>query len=618
MKIKHIHVHNFRSIKDLEMHCDPLMVLLGPNNHGKSNLLGAVEFALTPGDKPAEEDFFALRDSGDDALWVELVLGELTDQEKTTFHKYLRSDDSLKIRKQATLDVNASVTVGYRGYREEASEWWLKSTAVDNLIKREDVAKKAETIPQLRALIEEKGAITKKRVEQFQAAYVQEHMEELTFSEVLESSPLLGLKNVAGGVLPDFYLVPAVRDLSDETKITGTTTFGRLLQRAVQEMAARDKRFIELREKLDELVNSLNVGQNGCDERPAQLKQIEDTIGEELESWGVKVAIEVAPPELEKIFELGTQLHIDDGLRTLAQEKGHGLQRAVIFALLRAWAKALGSTSPEAPPSSARRASESVVFAIEEPELFLHPHAQRRLAAALRDIAGSLQHQVVLCTHSTHFVDLSRHKSIAIISKESTAQGTKARQCTTDLFAGEGAKEQKDRFHMAAWINPDRGEMFFARRVVLVEGETEAILLPYLTERMGCFDSDVSVIDCGSKHNLPLYVTLLKAFELPYCVVHDEDPLPDPIPDDWSADKTSGKRRTFALNKEIATMVEQPLGGLETLSPDFEGVAQVSKRQGEKRGKPLAALEHFKLLDAAALPERLREVVETIYRASST
>lgn len=618
MRIRHMRVHNFRSIKDLEIQCDPLMVLLGPNNHGKSNVLAAVEFALTTGAKPTEEDFFALRDRGDDTLWVELGFCELTGQEKKTFQKYLRSDGSVRIRKEASLGENSSVTVGYHGYREEPSEWWLKSAAVEKLTKRKDVEKEAETIPQLRPLIEQKGAIARTRVEQFQADYIREHREELTFSEALETSPLLGAKNVAGGVLPDFYLVPAVRDLSDETKIKGTTTFGRLLQRAVQEMAARDERFIELRGKLDELVNSLNVSQEGGDDRPAQLKELEDTIEEELESWDVEVDIEVTPPELEKIFELGTQLHIDDGLRTLAEKKGHGLQRAVIFALLRAWAKALGSASPGDLKPSARKASESAVFAIEEPELFLHPHAQRRLAAALHGIAGSPQHQVFLCTHSTHFVDLNRHRSIAIISKETTTKGTMARQCAAELFSGDGAKDQKDRFHMAAWINPDRGEMFFASKVVFVEGETEAVLLPFLANKLDCFDSDVSIIDCGGKHNLPLYVKLAKAFELPYCVVHDEDPLPDPIPHSGNDDKEKLKRRTFALNEKLAAMVEEPLGRVEMIAPDFEDVAGVPKRQGEKRGKPLAALEHFGGWGADAIPARLRELVKVVYGKGET
>ena len=40
-------------------------------------------------------------------------------------------------------------------------------------------------------------------------------------------------------------------------------------------------------------------------------------------------------------FELGTELRVHDGHDTIAEKKGHGLQRALIFALIKAWAKAL-------------------------------------------------------------------------------------------------------------------------------------------------------------------------------------------------------------------------------------------------------------------------------------
>lgn len=277
-------------------------------------------------------------------------------------------------------------------------------------------------------------------------------------------------------------------------------------------MASRDPQFIEVRTKLDSLINSLNATSEAGAARPVQLQQMEEGIATELKGWGVKVNIEVTPPDLEKIFELGTQLHVDDGLRTTAEQKGHGLQRAVIFALLCAWAKALRAVPEEGTGTAPRKASESVIFAIEEPELFLHPHAQRRLATAIAEIATVAGHQAFLCSHSTHFVDLDRYRSVAIASKENPQDGTRVRQCMKDLFEGADAKNRKDRFHMASWINPDRGEIFFAKKVVLVEGETEATVLPYLANKLGCLDSDVSVIDCGSKHNLPLYVTLLNAF----------------------------------------------------------------------------------------------------------
>ena len=44
MKIKTIKVINWRSIKDAEVNAQDLMVIIGQNNHGKSNLLSALLF----------------------------------------------------------------------------------------------------------------------------------------------------------------------------------------------------------------------------------------------------------------------------------------------------------------------------------------------------------------------------------------------------------------------------------------------------------------------------------------------------------------------------------------------------------------------------------------------
>jgi len=249
----------------------------------------------------------------------------------------------------------------------------------------------------------------------------------------------------------------------------------------------------------------------------------------------------------------------------------------------------------------------------EEPELFLHPHAQRRLAVSLREIAETPEHQVFLCTHSTHFIDLEHYKEVAIIKKDCPVAGSCVRQCTSELFAGDGIRERKDRFHMARWINPERGEMFFAHRVVFVEGETEKVALPYLAEKLGVLNPDVSLIDCGSKYNLPLYIAIAKAFEIPYLVIHDEDPLPDPIPDDWSDDRRREEQRTFALNQEIASLVETPFGQVEILCPDFERVGGVSKHQGKRKGKALAALDHFEAVNKEDVPERLRQIVAAAF-----
>jgi len=606
MKISRIRIHNFRSIQDLEIVCGDFIILLGQNNHGKSNILYALDFALATSAKPEADELFASHKDGDEDIWVELVFSDLTEQEKNTFHRYIFSDGTFSMRKTAILEDDNWV-ISYNGYLEEPDVIWLQSDNASQYAKRDDVAK----IP-LSTYVPESGRLYNKDIHQAQAKYIEDHRDQLTFNVKLEEGPLLGAKNIAAGLLPEFFLIPAVRDLSDETKVRNTAWFGKLLNHAIAQMTAKDPKLQKVLKQLEDVVSTFNVGSSE-EGRPQQLIELESVLEQELSDWAVKVSIEVLPPDLNKIFELGTNLHLDDGLRTLAQKKGHGLQRAVIFGLMKAWAKILRSREDDEEEITARRASDSIYFAVEEPELFLHPHAQRSLSKALRILAKESDHQVFVSSHSTHFVDLSNYQDIVITRKDSVHDGTKVIQCKEQLFEEATNEEKKKRFHMAQWINPDRGEMLFAKRVIFVEGETEKACIPYLAEKLGLFNEDVSVIDCGSKNNLPLYIRIANAFRLDYLVIHDEDPLPEPIPDDWNQDKKRSKRGTYELNKTIESMIDLQYGSVEVLSPDFEGFCGISKSQAEKRGKALAAMEFFREQDQSRIPQKLKSVVQKSY-----
>ncbi len=606
MKIESITIHNFRSIQHCDLQCRDMLVLLGQNNHGKSNVISALDFALNSSVKPDISEIFAFARPDDKTMWVEVSFDRLTDQERTTWRKYVRSDGTFRFRKTARYDDEGKPSFAYHGYVSEPEEEWLRAHNAGNYTSRTAVSETP-----LKAHVPESGRLTKAHIIEAQRKYIEDHRQDLTFNEALEEGPLLGQRNVASGVLPEFFLVPAVRDLSEESKVKSTALFGKLLNFAVAEMASADQRFRDIQEQLSELVGVLNAA-SGSEDRPEQLTDLESSIEQELSEWDVSVSVEVTPPDISKIFELGTNIHLDDGHKSLAERKGHGLQRAMIFALMKAWAKAMRPVVPVSGATTARKASESVVFAIEEPELFLHPHAQRALDTALRVLARIENSQVFICSHSTHFVNLDDYRGIALVRKASAEEGTTLVQCRNDLFEGEGVSDRKHRFHMAAWVNPDRGEMLFARRVAFVEGETEKSVFPYLAKRMGCHSEDVSVIDCGSKHNIPLYVAIAKAFCLDFVVVHDEDPLPEPIPEDWSKEKIATKRRTFKLNTTIQELVGES-DSIGVLRPDFEGCSGVSGNQAKKKGKALAALDHLDAIADDDIPPPLATAIGLVY-----
>ena len=605
MKIQNISIHNYRSICDLDFQCESLVILLGPNNHGKSNILSAIEFALSSGTKPSRSDFNVFCD--DNILWVEITFNDLTPQEKTTFKKYLRGDDTICIRKTAALNEGGKIDVNLNGYCQQPDFEWLQSSNASYYTKRENIADL-----RLNDYLPTTGRITKAMIIDAQNSYINDHPG-ITYHEALESTPFFGTENIGSGLLPDFYLIPAIHDLTEETKSKGSSIFYKMLSRTITEIAEKDENFSNLREIINTLGQNLNHKAGEKDKRPTQLIKLENSIETELTDWGVDVDIQVTPPSVEKMFEFGTDLHINDGVLTKAEDKGHGLQRALIFALFQTWAKSLNRESSPEKGTEARVSSKSVIYAIEEPELFLHPHAQKKMAKAIRDIAQSPNHQIMACSHSSHFVDLDNYKSICIVNKSIPEEGTQLHQCLTDLFPGNGNDNKKNRFRAAHWVNPDRGEMFFAKRIVFVEGETEKIIFPYLADKMDCYDPEVSIIDCGSKFNLPLYISIANAFKLNYVVIHDEDPLPDPIPEDWDDDKIKSKRRTFKFNQDIQNLIDHSFGNFHMLEPDFEGVSGVSKNQGNKKGKPLAALDHFSSIENDEIPSKIQSIVKAIF-----
>ncbi|WP_242480862.1 AAA family ATPase [Rhodovibrio sodomensis] len=120
MQISEIKIRNYKSINSLEIKCDSLFTLLGPNNHGKSNVLSALEFALSTSKKPSVDDLFFHREEGDDELWVELTFSSLTEQEQTTFNRYLLSDGTVSIRKTAIFE-NGNVEIKY-GHLEKSRD----------------------------------------------------------------------------------------------------------------------------------------------------------------------------------------------------------------------------------------------------------------------------------------------------------------------------------------------------------------------------------------------------------------------------------------------------------------------------------------------------------------
>ncbi len=245
----------------------------------------------------------------------------------------------------------------------------------------------------------------------------------------------------------------------------------------------------------------------------------------------------------------------------------------------------------------ARIASKSRYFVFEEPELYLHPQAQRALYESIVELSDSNDSQVVMCTHSSALIDIEQYKSIHIVSKANPDAGSAVCSCADELFEGDSKKD----FNLSYWINPDRGELFFAKKVVLVEGPTDKTVIPMLAKILGVFRHDFSVIDCGSKTSVPLYISLLNKFSIPYVAVYDID---------HQQHKSAGAIRMADLHTQaILVCVDPMIGSAIGLENDIE--EELGLPNGNS-SKPYVALNHVSQ-EGFVISQRMTECIQKIY-----
>lgn len=221
----------------------------------------------------------------------------------------------------------------------------------------------------------------------------------------------------------------------------------------------------------------------------------------------------------------------------------------------------------------ARTGTESEVLIVEEPELMLMPQAQRHLYRLLRSYGE--RNQVIYSTRAPAMVDAVHHQEIVRLDR--TGKGLYVRRAPEQLLTDE------QRLRLAAEFDHERSEMFFATAVVLVEGQTERLSFPPITE-------------VGGKGNLTLASRLLAGLNIPHLIVFDAD---------------TG-RPGEAVNDVIgAAAGSAPMFALD---PDFEAVAGIKSHED----KVLHAWRRFHDRPPQKIPEQFRQVVETAVRPAST
>ena len=215
----------------------------------------------------------------------------------------------------------------------------------------------------------------------------------------------------------------------------------------------------------------------------------------------LKSQIEIAPAKLKAILEkielvldrtkpgLGTlnQLYIAAELLLLQREKSEGINLALI----------------------------------EEIEAHLHPQAQLRIIEYLQNICdkenGGLQ--ILLTTHSVTLASSIKLDNLVIFAEDNAFP----------LACGNTALHSGDYQFLERFLDSTKANLFFARGVLIVEGDAENLLLPALAEVIGkkLSKHGVSIVNVGSTALLRYARIFIRSqdpkMKLPVAVITDCD-----------------------------------------------------------------------------------------------
>ena len=505
MFLSRLIIKNFRSIKFIDIKFTKgKNVIVGRNNAGKSNIIKAIDLILGES-SPTYEKLENIKET-DFYTWKE-INGE--------GEKIMKSANEIiiycELRREPGEPLNWELI-------KKVSGTWIKVEPIEFGVPYNDSKKFSEIVEKIFSVdfeklksrtknsIGEKDFLSpKKNIENVKSflensyrfiylfrVYKNEN-EILKFMRFLfhvgNSKWIIAERPFIRTELLQSAIIPSFRDPSSQLRITQWSWYGKLMKYLVNEHSKTKEK--ELQKALD------------------QLKSISNKIFQEIKEEITTSSLEVAFPGTEIYFQFGEDLkpdfhknvviHIDDGFKSNLFEKGAGIQSATVIGLFSYYVKYVNTKT-------------SALLCIEEPELYLHPHACRVISDRLDEFIGDTN-QVIITTHSPEFIRTTTESLNIILVKKIKNRN----QYETQAFSVD-IKEFKP-----ILFDNNQTEIFFADKVIICEGYDGYILK--LIGGKQLHEKNVSVISVGGKDNISKFVKLAIKLGLDVYILADFDYL---------------------------------------------------------------------------------------------
>ncbi|WP_448635190.1 ATP-dependent nuclease [Pedobacter panaciterrae] len=580
MKLHTLKISGFKRLKQVQVNFGDATFLIGQNNCGKSSILKVVEILLSAKKQLTSYDYHSIVDpeTGETKVDIPVIVLEaefrnLPEDSKTwkgfkgrIFDYEIDegiTDTGLSVTYKKTYELGKDVVIEFKSKAREISDNYKDcKTPQDYIDKGIAEAVISEFFPELNKAIGKSKSVTDS-LEQIDELW------DIGEEETWFKNPG-GIPGVVLKMLPRFLLIPV--DLSsDEIQGSSSGVLGKTLGELFETVRENSNNFKEAQAHLKNLAKELDPtdGTSQFGKMMSELNVVLESVFPDSKLHATTTLTD--PTNLKPTFKV----EMSSNIKTSVDYQGTGMVRAAVFGMLRYRQKWLSGKEDDH--------ARSLIICFEEPEIFLHPGAANQMREAIYDLSTSSS-QIIASTHSPYLIDISKKPKQVLNRLYHCGNHVDCNSFSVTEKFKLLQNDDKDYVKMLMKIDSYISRIFFANHVVVVEGDTEDLLIRESLKRLPRQDylkviSNFEVVKARGKAAIIGLVRYLTSMGIQPIVVHDRDANePNALKFNQPIAEALGEGGKIVLMHES---VEDEIGYTATYEKPFKAYGQI-KNWGEE------------------------------------